>query len=57
MVGLNFEVEHILSEINEEQFDTKNHDYLVLNEYETNELNKLGYLSMEARSLFFFSLD
>ena len=54
---LNFEVEHILSEINEEQFDTKNHDYLVLNEYETNELNKLGYLSMEARSLFFFSLD
>ena len=53
---LNFEVEHILSEINEVQTNSENYDYLVLNEYETNELNKLGYLSMEARSLFFFSL-
>ena len=53
---LNFEVEHVFSEINEENFNHKNFEFLVLNKSETNEINKMGYLSMEARSLFFLDI-
>ena len=53
---LNFEVEHVISEINENDFNHKNFEFLVLNKSETNEINKMGYLSMEARSLFFFDI-
>ena len=37
---LNFEVEHVFSEINEENFNHKNFEFLVLNKSETNEINK-----------------
>ena len=53
---LNFEVEHVISEINENDFNHKNFEFLVLNKSETNEITKMGYLSMEARSLFFFDI-
>ena len=53
---LNFEVEHIFSEINEEDFNPNSFEFLVLNKSETNEINKMGYLSMEARSLFFLGI-
>ena len=53
---LNFEVEHIFSKINEEDFNPKSFEFLVLNKSETNEINKMGYLSMEARSLFFLDI-
>ena len=53
---LNFEVEHVFCEINEEDFNHKNFEFLVLNKSETNEINKMGHLSMEARSLFFLDI-
>ena len=51
-----FEVKHLIFDINYEDIDIENLNILLLNKSETNSLNKNGLLSMEARSLFFFSL-